>query len=184
MKTGSKANQLALCALAAFLIAASTAVRAQASYPTKPIRFIVPYPAGGAANDMRARIIADKLSQSLGQQVVVENKPGADGAIGTEMVAKAPPDGYTLVLTVHGSIIANPALFKKLRYDPVNDLEHIIQLITTTVALVVNPSIPAHSVKEFIAFAKTKPGQLNYGTTSSSYYVITCLLYTSPSPRD
>lgn len=156
----------------ALLSIASPGVLAQ-SYPSKPIRLVVPYPAGGAAMDMRARIIADKLSQTLGQQVMVENKPGADGAIGTEMVAKAAPDGHTLVLTVHGSLVANPALYKKLRYDPLNDFEHITQLITTTIVLVVNPKVPASTVKEFIAFAKTKPGQLNYGTNSSSYYVIT-----------
>lgn len=175
MGEGMRTITLRLACLAFSCVAlsiASNGVGAQ-SYPSKSIRFIVPYPAGGAAMDMRARIIADKLSQRLGQQVMVENKPGADGAIGTEMVAKAAPDGYTLVLTVHGTMVANPALFKKLRYDPVNDFVHIVQLITTTIVLVVNPSIPANSLKEFIAFAKTKPGQLNYGTNSSSFYVIT-----------
>lgn len=155
----------------AALIVVSGDILAQ-SYPTKPIRIIVPYAAGGA-NDIRGRIIADKLTQSLGKQVVVENRPGADGSIGTELVAKSAPDGYTLLLTVHGTVVANPALFKKVRYDPVNDFEHITQLITTTIILAVNPSLPVKSVNELIALAKAKPGQLNYATAVSSYYLIT-----------
>jgi len=141
-------------------------------YPNRPIHIVVPFPPGGAANDMRARIIGDKLSQSLGKQVIVENKPGADGAIGTEFVAKAAPDGYTVLLTEKGLLIANPILFRKMRYDPVNDFEHITQLITTTMVLAANPSLPASSVKELIALAKAKPGKLNYGTGISSHYLI------------
>ena len=159
--------------LAAVVLLALAAVAAHAqSYPVKPIRMVVPFPPGGAANDMRARIIADKLSQSLGKQVVVENKPGADGAIGTEIVAKAAPDGYTLLLTEKGLLVANPLLFKKVRYDPLNDFEHITQFITTTMVLAVNPALPVSSVKELIALAKSKPGQLNYGTGISSHYLI------------
>ncbi|MBI2317319.1 MAG: tripartite tricarboxylate transporter substrate binding protein [Betaproteobacteria bacterium] len=156
----------------AALAVAGNEIRAQ-GYPNRTIRMVVPYPAGGTANDMRARIIADKLTQSLGKQVLVENKPGADGAIGTELVAKAAPDGHTLLLTVHATLLANPVLFKKMRYDPVNDFEHITQIITTTVILAVNPSLPVGSVKELIALAKAKPGQLNYATAASAFYLVT-----------
>ncbi len=166
------ASRLALAAFSCLALAmAASAIHAQ-SYPVKPIRMVVPFPPGGAANDMRARIIADKLTQALGKQVVVENKPGADGAIGTEMVAKAAPDGYTLLLTEKGLLVANPLLFRKMRYDPLSDFEHITQLITTTIVLAVNPSLPATSVKELIALAKAKPGRLNYGTGISSHYLI------------
>ena len=159
------------CLASVALAAAPNYIYAQ-GYPNRPVHIVVPFPPGGAANDMRARIIADKLSQSLGKQVVVENKPGADGAIGTELVAKAAPDGYTLLLTEKGLLVANPVLFRKLRYDPVNDFEHITQLITTTIILVANRSLPAGSVKELIALAKAKPGQLNYATGISSHYLI------------
>lgn len=153
------------------LVAASDAIFAQ-SFPNKLIRIVVPVPAGGST-DIRVRIVANKLTQSLGKQVVVENRPGADGVIGTEMVARALPDGYTILATFHGTIIANPVLFRKLRYDPVNDFEHITQLIGTTIILAVNPSLPVKSVKELIALAKAKPGELNYATVTSSFYLIT-----------
>ena len=165
-------SRLACLALSIATLAVLSDASFAQSYPTKPIRMIVPYAAGGA-NDIRGRIIADKLTQSLGKQVVVENRPGADGSIGTEFVAKAAPDGYTLLLTVHGTVVANPALFKKVRYDPVSDFEHITQLITTTIILAVNPSLPVKSVNELIALAKAKPDQLNYATAVSSYYLIT-----------
>jgi tripartite-type tricarboxylate transporter receptor subunit TctC len=159
------------CLTLAALAATPNYIYAQ-SYPNRPIHIVVPFPPGGQANDMRARIIADKLSQSLAKQVVVENKPGADGAIGTEFVAKAAPDGYTVLLTEKGLLIANPVLFKKMRYDPVKDFEHITLAITTTIILAANPLLPAGSVKELIALAKAKPGQLNYGTGISSHYLI------------
>ncbi len=165
------ARSITLLAAAALTLGIAAGVTA-ADYPSKPIRIVLPFPPG-AANDMRARIVADKLSQSLGQPVMVENKAGADGAIGTEMVAKAAPDGHTLLLTVHGTVVANPVLFKKIRYDPVNDFAHITQLmLDTTTILTVNPSLPVTSVKELIALAKAKPGQLNYSTASSSFYLI------------
>lgn len=150
---------------------AANGVLAQ-SYPNRPIHFVVPSSPGGA-NDFRARVIAEKLTQSLGQQVLIENKPGADGAIGLELVAKAAPDGYTIVQTAAGSAAVNPALFKKLRYDPVNDFEQITLVISTTIILAVNPSLPVNSVKELIALAKAKPGQLNYATSTAAYYLIT-----------
>ncbi len=165
-------RKIALSIAGFTLLALAAPMSYAQSYPSRPIHMVVPFPSGGAANDMRARIIADKLSQSFGKQVIVENRPGADGAIGTEFVAKAAPDGYTLLLTEKGLLIANPVLFKKMRYDPVKDFEHITLLITTTVVLAANPSLPAGSVKELIALAKAKPGQLNYGTGISSHYLI------------
>ena len=153
------------------LAAAANGVFAQ-SYPSKPIHIVVPFPAGGP-NDIRARVIGEKLTRSWGQQVVVEGKPGADGGIGAELVAKAAPDGYTLLVNTPGIAVVNPVLYKKLRYDPLEDFEHITQLVTTTIVLVVNPSLPVRSVKELIALARSKPNQLNYATSASVFYLIT-----------
>jgi len=142
------------------------------SYPNKPIRIIVPLTAGGP-NDIRARLIAEKLTESLGQQVLVENKPGADGAIGAEMVAKAAPDGYTLLLGPNGVVVIVPALYKKVRYDPVKDFAPITQLTSSVVTLLVNPSLPVKSVKELVALAKSKPGQLNYASPAAVHHLTT-----------
>jgi tripartite-type tricarboxylate transporter receptor subunit TctC len=139
-------------------------------YPDKPIRFIVPFAPGGP-NDVVARILAEKLTESLKQQVIVDNKPGADGAIGMELVAKAAPDGYTIILGTSGSVIVTPSLYTKLRYDPVKDFAPITQLTNMPFVLVINPALPARSLKEFIALAKTKPGQLSYASPSSSIYL-------------
>jgi tripartite-type tricarboxylate transporter receptor subunit TctC len=165
-------RRIALACLTLVGLAAMPNYIGAQGYPNRPIHIVVPFPPGGAANDMRARIIADKLSQSLGRQVVVENKPGADGAIGTEFVAKSAPDGYTVLLTEKGLLTVNPVLFRKMRYDPVKDFEHVTQIITTTVVLAANPSLPASSVANLIALAKAKPGQLNYGTGISTHYLI------------
>ncbi len=168
-KTGLFSISLALsCAV---LTLAVNGVFAQ-GYPNKSIRIIVPFAAGGN-NDVRARLIAEKLTQSWGQQVVVENRPGADGAIGMEAVAKAAPDGYTLLLNMPGAAVVTPVLYKKIRYDPLKDFEQVTQITTTTILLLVNPSVPVRSVKELIALTKSKPGQLNYAAPSSPYYLIT-----------
>lgn len=156
--------------LLAFVLAGGEA--AAQSYPSKPIRIVVPFPAGGA-NDLRARVIGDKLTRSWGQQILVESRPGANGAIGAEAVAKAAPDGYTLLLNTPGISVINPAMYKQLRYDPLGDFAHVMQLMTTTIVLVVNPSLPASSLKELIALAKSKPGQLNYATSASVFYLVT-----------
>ncbi|MBI4294252.1 MAG: tripartite tricarboxylate transporter substrate binding protein [Betaproteobacteria bacterium] len=155
----------------AALAIASNGVLAQ-GYPSKPIHFVVPSSPGGA-NDFRARVLAEKLSQSLGQQVLIENKPGADGAIGMELVARSAPDGYTIVQTAVGSAVVNPALYKRLRYDPVKDFEQITLVIATTIILAAHPSLQVSSVKELVALAKSKPGHLNYATSTSAYYLIT-----------
>jgi len=141
-------------------------------YPSKPIRIVVPFPPGGGA-EFRARVIGEKLTRSWGQQVVVESRPGADGAIGAEAVARSAPDGYTLLLNTPGISVVNPVLYKKLRYDPLEDFAHVTQLMNTTIVLVANPSLPVRSAKELIALAKSKPGQLNYATVASVFYLVT-----------
>ena len=134
-------------------------------FPSKPIRFIVPNPPGGAS-DITARVMAEKLAQRWGQPVVVENKPGAGAIIGTEFVAKAPPDGYTILL-VPSSHAFNVSLYKKLPYDSVKDFAAVTQTANTPLVLVVNASVPAKSVKELIAYAKANPGKLTYASSGS-----------------
>jgi tripartite-type tricarboxylate transporter receptor subunit TctC len=133
-------------------------------FPTKPIRIILPSLAGGPT-DFYARAVAQGLTENLGQQVLVVNYPGASGIIGTDMVAKAPPDGYTLLLTsTHHSV--NPSLYKKLPYDTVNDFTPLTLVAMNPNVLVAHPSLSAISVKELIVLAKARPGQLNYASTS------------------
>ena len=156
---------LLACAL---LMSLSTAGAAQrqaqdGDYPTKPIRFIAPFPPGGTS-DIVARVVAQKLTDALGKQVLVDNRGGASGTIGYELGAKAPPDGYTLLLTSMGGLVTNQFLYKRLPFDPMNDFAHISQLATAGQVLVVHPSVQARDVQELVALAKTKPGQLNVGS--------------------
>ncbi|APX74699.1 Argininosuccinate lyase [Achromobacter insolitus] len=143
-------------------MAAGGAVLAS-GYPSKPVRVIVPYVAGGAA-DITARVIAQKLSVSMGATFVVENKPGANGMIGTDFVAKAAPDGYTLLLDASGPLVVNPSLYKKTPYDPVADLAPISQITSYQYVLVVPQQSPIRSVDDLIAAARAKPGQVSYGS--------------------
>ncbi len=147
----------ALC----FLVA-SDAARAQ-DYPNKPIRLMVPFAPGGGVDAM-ARILAAKLTEFLKQTVVVDHRPGAGGTLGADAVAKAAPDGYTILLTVSG-LAASPALFKSLPFDPVKDLAPVTQVAASTLLLVVTPKLPATTTQELIALAKAKPGNLNYGSS-------------------
>jgi tripartite-type tricarboxylate transporter receptor subunit TctC len=134
------------------------------TFPTKPIRIVLPFPPGGPT-DLYGRIIAEGLKERLGQQVIVDNRPGASGIIGSEMVAKALPDGYTLLLmATHHTI--NPSLYKKLPYDTEKDFTPITLVATNPNILVAHPSLPANTIKELIALAKAKPGQINYASTS------------------
>jgi len=133
------------------------------NYPSRPIRLIVPQSAGGST-DLIARVVAQKMGDALGQTVVVDNRPGAGSLNGTEMVANAAPDGHTL-LTVAASFTINPALHKKLPFDPVRDFSPVSQLATLPHILIVHPSVPANSVKDLIALAKAKPGDLNVATS-------------------
>ncbi len=134
-------------------------------YPTKPIRLIVPFPAGGPT-DVTARIIGPKLTEALGQNVIIENRGGASAIIGSDLVAKSPPDGYTLLMcTVTNTI--NVSLIAKIPYDMARDFEPVAQLFITTSILTAHPSLPVKSVKELIALAKAHPGQLTYGSAGN-----------------
>ncbi|MGE5526429.1 MAG: Bug family tripartite tricarboxylate transporter substrate binding protein [Rhodospirillaceae bacterium] len=133
------------------------------SYPAKPIRIIAPFPPGGTTDTM-CRIVAQRLTESLGKQVVVENRPGAAGKVGHEAAARAPADGYTLLLTAKGSLVTNRFLYKNLGYDPLNDYAPITVIASAAPVMVLHPSLPARTVKEFVALAKARPGQLNFGS--------------------
>lgn len=147
------------------LCAASAATLAQDVFPSKPIKLVVPYAAGGPA-DMLARMVAEKLTARLGQPVVIDNRPGAGGHTGGEMVAKAPPDGYTLML---GTIAHNGAvkLYKNLRYDPTHDLQPVILIAESPSVLLVRQGLPAKSVGELLALARSQPGKLSYGSAGN-----------------
>jgi tripartite-type tricarboxylate transporter receptor subunit TctC len=133
------------------------------NYPAKPVRVIVPFPAGGGA-DIFGRLIGRKLQDALGQPFVTDNRAGASGIIGCEFVARAPPDGYTLLMGTTGTHSTNPAVYQKLPYDPIKDFEPISLVAESPFVLLVHPSLPAKSVKELIAFARSRPGQLTYGS--------------------
>lgn len=135
-----------------------------ASYPARPIRFICPYVPGGAG-DIFTRTIAQKLTEALGQSVVVDNRPGANGGIGTDIVAKAPPDGHTLLMGNSGPLAVNPVLYKKVPYDPIKDFSPITQGTSYMYVLVTPAAMPVVTVSDFIAVLKSKPGQLTYGST-------------------
>ena len=135
------------------------------SYPSKPIRIIVPYPPGGF-NDTLARTLGQKLTEKWGQPVIVDNRPGGGTTIGTNLAAKSPPDGHTLLI-VSFAFGVNPALFASLPYDTAKDFSPIVLAATTPNLLVVNPGLPIKSVKELVAFAKSKPGKLNYASAGN-----------------
>ena len=136
-----------------------------AAYPSKPIRFVVPFAPGGST-DTLARVLGIKLSDSLGEQVVIDNRAGANGNIGMEIVAKAPPDGHTIVLGYIANVAIGPSLYDKLPFDPVKDYEPITLLATSPNVLVAHPSVKATNMKELIALAKAQPGKLNYASAS------------------
>jgi tripartite-type tricarboxylate transporter receptor subunit TctC len=149
-------------------LVASTApasVNAQ-SYPSRVVRLVVPFPPGGPL-DISGRLLAQKLSEAWGQSVVVENRPGAGGNIGADLVAKSAPDGYTIVMGALSTHAVNPSLYPKMPYDAVKDFAPITLLATTPNVLVVNPSLPVNSVKDLIAYAKANPGKLSFGSGSN-----------------
>src|SRR3990172_5355971 len=133
------------------------------NFPTKPIRFIVPFPAGGGA-DLWARVIGQKLTDAWGQNVIVDNRSGASGIIGTELASKAVPDGYTLLMGTTGTHASNPVVFSKLPYDSIKHFVPISNFVDTPFMLVAHPSVPVKSLKDLISLAKTRPGQLNYAS--------------------
>src|SRR4051812_8900726 len=149
---------LGICAMAI-----ASAAQAQ-NWPTKPVRFISPFAPGGGA-DITARVIAQKLTESLGQQVLVDNRGGAGGMIGVDLGAKAPPDGYTVVLGTIGNIAIGPSLYAKMPYDPIKDLVPISLAADALNVLVVHPTLPAKNVKELVALARARPGQLYFGSS-------------------
>jgi len=151
-----------LSSLAAAVALMATITASAQTYPTRPIRFIVPFTAG-TGPDILARILGEAMSKKLGQPIVVENKPGASGNIGTDLVAKAAPDGYTILVTVTTFAMA-PALYKPLPFDPVNDFVPIGEVAVGNLALVVNPALNVTSIAELVALAKAKPGALNYAS--------------------
>ena len=149
-----------LAAVTAFALSAGADAQTSA-YPAKSIRIVVPYPAGGTS-DILARSVGQKLAEAWGQPVVVDNKPGANGNVGAEIVAKAPPDGYTLLLADIGSLAISPSVFPTLTFDPAKDFAPVTMVAYSPHILVVHPSVPVASVKELIAMAKSKPGKLNF----------------------
>jgi len=156
-------------ALAALGLAVAPAAFAQ-SFPAKPITLVVPF-AAGSGTDGVARIVAQKLSERLKQQVLVENKAGASAQIGAEYVAKAKPDGYTLFMTTNTSHSANPSLFKTLRYDPIKDFTPIVRTGELPFAVAVNPALPVKSLQELLDYAKANPGKISYATPNSTSLV-------------
>ena len=153
------------CSSAALLAAAAQIAAAQ-SYPVKPIRVIIAQ-APGSATDVVTRTLGSKLQASLGQPLVVDARPGAGGTLGTDVAAKAPPDGYTLFMANNSTHGANPALYSKLPYDAVRDFAPIIFVAATPYVLAVHPSLPVTTVKQLIAFAKARPGQINYASAGN-----------------
>jgi tripartite-type tricarboxylate transporter receptor subunit TctC len=160
-------KQLTQCLLCAVLAAWAAGGFAQ-SYPTKPVRVVVPSSPGGGT-DIIARILAPELAKRLGQQFVIDNRPGAGTMIGIEIVAKSPADGYVLLMTP-STLAINSALYKKVPYDPVRDFAPITELISSPSIIVVHPSVPVKTVKELIAFARARPGQMNYASAGTGTY--------------
>ncbi|MDO9071889.1 MAG: tripartite tricarboxylate transporter substrate binding protein [Rubrivivax sp.] len=152
--------------LATALLAFAGSVFAQAGFPTRPVTLVVPFPPGGGT-DTGARLVAQKLSAKWGQQVVVENKGGAAGQIGADLVAKAKPDGYTILMGNIGTQAINPALYKKLPYDPDKAFAAISLVAELPLAMMVNPGVPAKTAQEFIALARSQPGRMSYSSSGA-----------------
>jgi tripartite-type tricarboxylate transporter receptor subunit TctC len=159
-------RQLCVCAALGIAGAAGALVAHAQAYPTKPIRLVCPFPPGGTT-DVVARMVAQGLSEAWGHQVIVDNRGGAGGLIGTETVAKASPDGYTVLLGSITTHAVNPALYKKINFDPVKDFAPVSLVVSSPQLLAVHPSVAAKSIKDLIALARAKPGQLNYASAGS-----------------
>ena len=150
----------------ALIVSVATSLAWADTYPLKPIRLIVPSSAGSPP-DIRARWLAERLRPVLGQPIVVDNRPGAAGMIGTDLAARSPADGYTLVMVHQGTLALNPHLYANLPYDPIKDFAPVSRLVVSAMMLAVHPSVPANSVAELLRLAKEKPGQLNFGTAGT-----------------
>jgi len=162
-------NSKALLLVAALMSpAGSPWAQSPDAYPSKPVRFVVGFPPGGA-NDILGRLVGAKLQERLGQTFVIENKPGANAIIATEFVAKAPPDGYTLLIGASGAMTFNPGLYDKLPYDPVKDFAPITMIGSFPLVLTVSPTLGVATVRELVTLAKAKPGTFNYGAGSTPF---------------
>ena len=166
MKSMSRHGLRLLLAASLLSLAAFAFAQAPAAYPTKPIRLVVPFPAAGAT-DILAREVAKHLTDAWGQSVVVDNRPGAGGNIGSELVAKSAPDGYTLEMGTVGTHAINASLYSKMPYDHIKDFVPVILVAGVPNVLEVNPSVPVNSVQELIAYAKANPGKLNFASSGS-----------------
>jgi tripartite-type tricarboxylate transporter receptor subunit TctC len=166
MMTKRRFVQLALLASVALQGGLQNAA-AQGAYPSQIIKFVVPF-AAGSATDTLARVLGEKMSASLGQPIVVTNMPGASGSLGAQNVARAEPDGHTVLIGTNTTHASNQSLFKKLPYDPIGDFEPVSKLGRITLALVTNPSVPVSTTEELIAYAKANPGELTFGSGSGS----------------
>jgi tripartite-type tricarboxylate transporter receptor subunit TctC len=165
----ARRRALAACGALALALIGAPAAHA-ADYPERPIRLIVPFPPGGGADNL-ARLVMPRVEKALGQKIVIENKPGAGGNVGAEMVARAAPDGYTLLYGTNGTHSINASLYRNLRFDPVKDFAPVARMSSIAALLVVNPRVPANTVAELIAYARANPGKINFasagnGTTS------------------
>jgi tripartite-type tricarboxylate transporter receptor subunit TctC len=154
------------------LICTATLPAAAQDYPTKPIRIIVGYAAGGG-NDLIVRVMAPRMAEGLGQPVIIENKPGAQAIIATEYAAKAPPDGYTVLMGPTGPMTMNPATYAKLPYDPVRDFAPIATIGQFPLLVTVGASLPVHSIKELVDYAKKNPGKANYASSAAAFQIAT-----------
>ena len=161
MKTAAFAVAVLVSSFAAQAVGAE-----KTGYPDRPVRFIVPFAPGGPS-DILSRLMGQKLGESFGQTVVIDNRGAVGGILGAELGAHAPPDGYTLILSANSLLTINPHVYIKLPYDPQRDFQPITQLTSVGNVVVVHPSVPATSIKEFIALAKAQPGKLNYATTGT-----------------
>ena len=148
------------------LLVPAAAVAASLNYPSKPIRLIVPFPPGGGT-DLVARLVQERFSQAIGQQVIIDNRPGASGILGSELTAKAAPDGYVLGMGTSNTLAANPNMFPKLSYDPRRDFALVAQIATQPNLLAVHPSLPVRDLKSLLALARQRPGQLNYASSGN-----------------
>jgi tripartite-type tricarboxylate transporter receptor subunit TctC len=150
--------------IGAFICAGLCAHASAQSYPTAPVRVIIPFPPG-QATDVIGRLVSQRLTDALGRQFIIDNRPGAGGIIGAEAVAKAAPDGYTLLVSASGTMVINPSLYRKLSYDPLKDYEPVSLLGLIPLVVVAHPSLPTRTIKDLVALARANPGKLNYGSS-------------------
>jgi tripartite-type tricarboxylate transporter receptor subunit TctC len=160
-----------ILSLATFVVACTSHIALAQPYPNKPVRIVVPF-AAGSATDIVARLLADELRATFDQSFVIDNKPGGSAQIGAELVAKSPPDGYTLFVTTNTSHSANPFLFRKLQYDPIKDFTPIANIMRIPVIIVVNPKLGVGNLNELVTYGKTNPGKLSFGYGNSVGQVV------------